>query len=365
MAWLLVLNSILFVATLTEYLICMKYITNHYDYKNEWFSVLLSLLFTPFYSCFFITSFSWQRAKSYFAPERRHVLKYPVFTGVLYTVETVFVFYALNTVTLSYYTILRSGFIIFNIPWFKFLLKKPVTRLYYASCAALVISHAFATGQYIVQYNGGGGGEDGGGGGGGGGTVVRNTVIIFVSCFLNSSYNNMIEYAMKLHGDTMSNIDFQVLFQATYFVLAAPWAIFYTAKHTPPITAGSMTMYFFIAFGLQLYMFNKIYILNSRESIIPANILLSGLDIIRRVIQLTYSFVWFNEPFDAVIGVSLLFLGLSGGLLLYQYIQDYRRSSGVDHRRMVEMDDTSTATATATENGYDGGDEKNMKEETV
>ena len=172
----------------------------------------------------------------------------------------------------------------------------------------------------------------------------------------------MIEYAMKIHGDTMSNIDFQVLFQATYFVLAAPWAIFYTAKHTPPITAGSMTMYFFIAFGLQLYMFNKIYILNSRESIIPANILLSGLDIIRRVIQLTYSFVWFNEPFDAVIGVSLVFLGLSGGLLLYQYIQDYRRSSGVDHRRMIELpevDDTST------ENGYDGGDEKNIKEESV
>jgi hypothetical protein len=183
---------------------------------------------------------------------------------------------------------------------------------------------------------------------------------------LNSSYNNIIEYAMKLHGDTMSNIDFQVMFQATYFILAAPWAVVYTVKHTPPVTMGSMTMYFFIAFGLQLYMFNKIYILNSRESIIPANILLSGLDIIRRVIQLTYSFVWFNEPFDAVIGVSLVFLGLSGGLLLYQYIQDYRRSSGVHHRRMIELPEVDdTATATATENGYDGGDEKNIKEESV
>jgi drug/metabolite transporter (DMT)-like permease len=352
MAWLLVLNSIFFVATLTEYLICMKYITNNYDYKNEWFNVLLSLVFTPFYGCLFIRNFSWQRAKAYFAPERRHVLKYPVFTGVLYTVETVFVFYALNTVTLSYYTILRSGFIIFNIPWFKYLLKKPVTRLYYASCAALVISHAFATGQYILQYN------NDGGGGGGGGTVLRNTVIIFASCFLNSAYNNIIEYAMKRHGDTMSNIDFQILFQATYFVLAVPWAVFYTAKHTPPVTAGAITMYFFIAFGLQLYMFNKIYILNSRESIIPANILLSGLDLVRRVIQLTYSFVWFNEPFDAVIGASLVFLGLSGGLLLYQYIQDYRRSSGVHHhRRMIELPEL--------DQGYEAGDEKNTKEEPV
>ena len=330
MTWLLVLNSIFFVATLTEYLICMKYITNHYDYKNEWFNVLLSLLFTPFYSCFFIRKFSWSQIKSYMAPERRHVLKYPICTGVLYTVETVFVFYALNTVTLSYYTILRSGFIIFNIPWFKFLLKKPVTRLYYASCAALVVSHVFAAGQYIFQYSGGSGGEQ---------NVIQNTVIIFVSCFLNSTYNNLIEYSMSRYGDTISNIDFQIMFQATYLVLAAPWAVFYTVKHTPPITAGSMTMYFFIAFGLQLYMFNKIYILNSRQSIIPANILLSGLDILRRIIQLTYSFVWFNEPFDSTIGVSLLFLGLSGGLLLYQYIRDYRRNIEGGHRIMVELSD--------------------------
>ncbi len=319
MTWLLVLHSVLFVGTLTEYLICMKYITNNYDYKNEWFNVLLSLVFTPFYSCFFVRNISWERAKAYItAPERRVALKYPILTGVLYTVETVFVFYALNTVTLSYYTILRSGFIIFNIPWFKYLLKKPVTRLYYASCAALVVSHGLAATQYLLQY------DDGGGDGGGGGGVVQNTAIIFVSCFLNSAYNNVIEYSMKIYGDVMSNTEFQVIFQATYFILAAPWAVFYTAKDAPPLDARAITMYFFIAFGLQLYMFNKIYILNNRESAIPANILLSGLDLVRRVIQLTYSFVWFNEPFDAVIGVSLVFLGASGGLLLYQYIRDYR-----------------------------------------
>ena len=356
MTWLLILHSVLFVATLTEYLICMKYITNNYEYKNEWFNVLLSLLFTPFYGCLFIRSFSWKRIReSYLAPERRAVLKYPVLTGVLYTVETVVVFYALRTVTLSYYTILRSGFIIFNIPWFRYLLKKPVSRLYYASCASLAVSHALAVGQYVYAYSADSadGGGAGGGGGGGGTDVIQNTVIIFVSCFLNSAYNNIIEYSMARHGDVISNIDFQIMFQATYFVLAAPWAVVYTVKHTPPVTAGAMTMYFFIAFGLQLYMFNKIYILNSRASIIPANILLSGLDLVRRIIQLTYSFVWFNEPFDPVIGVSLLFLGTSGGLLLYQYISDYyyRSSSSVSgsgsRRHHILEDDDAAAKETA------------------
>jgi len=268
------------------------------------------------------------------APERRHILQYPIITGVLYTVETVFVFYALRTVTLSYYTILRSGFIIFNIPWFRYLLKKPVTRLYYVSCGALVVSHALAVGQYVYAYSSGGGG---GGGDGGGGDVVKNTVIILVSCGLNSAYNNLIEYTMKRHGDVVSNIDFQIMFQLTYFALASPWAVVYTVKNAPPITSDSLIMYFFIAFGLQLYMFNKIYILNSPRSIIPANILLSGLDLIRRVIQLTYSFVCFKEPFDAMIGVSLVFLGVSAGLLLYQYIRDYQ--GAIDRHQVLHDGD--------------------------
>jgi len=286
----------------------MKYITNQYNYKNQWFNVLLSIVFTPFYGIFFIRN--WARIKGYFAPERRYILKYPIGTAVLYTVETVLIFYALNTVTLSYYTILRSGFILFNIPWFKYLLNKPVSRLYYAGCGLLVVSHAFAVGQYITYYASVGTGTD--------------TVIIIISCFLNSTYNNVIEYAMKRHSGVMTNIDFQIVFQTTYFVIAIPWTVLYTVEYSPPITVSAMIMYFFIAVGLQLYMFNKIYILNNKDSAIPANILLGGLDLVRRVIQLTYSFLCFNEPFDAVIGLSLVFLGLSGGVLLFQYIQDYR-----------------------------------------
>ena len=317
MAWNLIVNSIFFVLTLSEYLICMKYITNQYNYKNQWFNVLLSVIFTPFYSCLFFQN--WGRLKGYFAPEQRHILKYPVAAAALYTVETVLVFYALNTATLSYYTILRSGFIIFNIPWFKYLLKKPVTRLYYAGCGALVVSHGFAVAQYITHY------ADADAG------VGVNTIVILVSCGLNSAYNNLIEYAMTRHGSGgggITIVDFQILFQVSYFVIAVPWALIYTMEYTPPITTTTLTMYFFIAFGLQLYMFNKIYILNHKDTAIPANILLGGLDLVRRVIQLTYSFVFFNEPFDAMIGVSLVFLGLSGGLLLFQYIRDYRAGAG-------------------------------------
>jgi hypothetical protein len=333
MTWLVVLNSILFIATLSGYLICMKYITYTYEYRNEWFNVLLTLIFTPFYSCFFIRKFSLTRIRSYLTPERRIVLIYPIATGVLYTVETVLVFFVLNTVTLSYYTIMRSGFIIFNIPWFKYLLKKPVTRLYYASCAALFVSHVIVSSQYVFHYQSQSNAEDSRAQ-----NVVQNMIIISISCFLNSAYNNVIEYTMSKYGDIITNIDFQIIFQSTFFVIAAPWAVYYTTFNIPPLNSTSITMYVFIAFGLQLYMFNKIYILNNKRVEIPTNILLSGLDILRRVIQLTYSFVWFKEPFDAIIGISLLFLGLSGGLLLYQYVRDYMVNVNLQHLPMVEVE---------------------------
>jgi len=108
MNYLLLLHCFLFVITLSEYLICMKYINNAYNYKNEWFNMLLSVFFTPFYSFLFINDINRKKIKLYFLPENRNKLLFPIGTGILYTVETILLFYALNTITLSYYTVLRS-----------------------------------------------------------------------------------------------------------------------------------------------------------------------------------------------------------------------------------------------------------------
>jgi hypothetical protein len=114
----------------------MKYINNEYNYKNEqikkssfslrekldfyllslknkvfkteWFNMLLSIFFTPFYSVLFIKDINRKKIKTYFSSENRNKLLFPIGTGFLYTVETILLFYALNTITLSYYTVLRS-----------------------------------------------------------------------------------------------------------------------------------------------------------------------------------------------------------------------------------------------------------------
>jgi len=299
----------------------MKYINNEYHYKNEWFNMLLSVFFTPFYSILLIKDINRKKIRTYLLNENRIKLLFPIGTGILYTIETILLFYALNTITLSYYTILRSGFILFNIPWFKFLLYKKITNIYIFSCFFLVASHTIIIVNYLKSYP-----DDS--------NLAQNTIIILLSCFINSSYNNIIEYSVKKYK--IPNIDFQVIFQITYFILIIIASIYYTIQNLPPINMKSIFLYFLIAFGLQMYMFNKIFILNNRNDYIPANILLSSLDLLRRIIQLIFSFLFFNEPFDTSVILSLICLGISSLSLLFEYFKDHFMRK-IEHVELMEI----------------------------
>lgn len=316
---LLLLNCFLFVITLSEYLICMKYINYEYDYKNAWFNILLSVSLTPSYFILLIKDVNRNKLREYAKPENRIQLFYPFATGFLYTIETIMLFYALNTLTLSYYTILRSGFILFNIPFFKYLLHKKITAIYLSSCVLLVISHVVIITNYANTQPSA--------------SLPMNTLIIFVSCFLNATYNNVIEYSVKKYK--IPNIDFQIFFQITYFLFIIGPSIYYTVQDLPPIDGITMVLYALIALGLQMYMYNKIYILNNRNDFIPANILLSSLDLLRRIIQLLFSFLFFDDQFDRYVVISLLFLAGSSFLLLYQYFRDNRI---IRHVELEEVD---------------------------
>ena len=157
---------------------------------------------------------------------------------------------------------------------------------------------------------------------------------ILLSCFINSSYNNIIEYSVKKYR--IPNIDFQIIFQITYFALIIIGSIYYTMQNLPPIDGQTIFIYFLIALGLQMYMFNKIFILNNQNHYIPANILLSSLDLLRRIIQLIFSFLFFNEPFDVSIILSLVCLGISSLLLLLEYCKEHFMKK-IQHMELMEI----------------------------
>ncbi len=106
---------------------------------------------------------------------------------------------------------------------------------------------------------------------------------------MNSTYNNLIEYSIK-KKNVFTSVDYQIIFQITYFILIIIPSIYYTVLDPPPINITTLLLYFLIGGGLQMYMYNKIYILNTKNNYLPANILLSSLDLLRRIIQLLFSF---------------------------------------------------------------------------
>lgn len=320
----LIINSFLFVFTLSEYLICMKYINYTYDYKNTWFNILLNCLFTPFYLLFLFKKDNRNKVKNYLNKKNFKDLCYPIFNGILYTIETALLFYTINNLTLSYYTVLRTAFIIFNIPFFKYLLNKKITNIYLASCFFLIISYILLIYNYLTQNN-----NDNNK------LLISNTGIIFLTCFMNSTYNNLIEYSIK--KNVFTSVDYQIIFQITYFILIIIPSVYYTVLDPPPISGLTIFLYFLIGGGLQLYMYNKIYILNIKNNYLPANILLSGLDLLRRIIQLLFSFLFFNELFDTFIIISITFMGISSLLLLYQYLKDNNQDEYINHFELEEI----------------------------
>ena len=321
----LLINSFLFIFTLSEYLICLKFINYTYDYKNTWFNILLNCFFTPFYLLFLFKKVHREKVKTFLKKENLKNLCYPIFNGLLYTIETALLFYTINNLTLSYYTILRTGFIIFNIPFFKYLLNKKITNIYLVSCFFLVISYILLIYNYITQNNYINNDNK---------LLISNTVIIFLTCFMNSTYNNLIEYSIK--KSVFTSIDYQIIFQIKYFILIIIPSIYYTILDPPPINGLTIVLYFLIGGGLQLYMYNKIYILNIKNNYFPANILLSSLDLLRRIIQLLFSFLFFNELFDIFVIISILFMGLSSLLLLYQYVKNDKQDEYINHFELEE-----------------------------
>ena len=292
---LFITNCILYVVNLSSYLILIKYIETAFRYNNFWFSNLLSIALSPLYFIYLKRFFF--RIKQY-----RYSILFPMLAGGLYTIEAILLYYSINNITLSYYTILRSSFILWNVPFFICFLKKKVSYLYYVSCILLCISYSISIYYYIKLS-------------------AKNwqpTLAILSSCLINAIYNNLIEFSLKKYS--IPNMDYHVIFQLTYFILAIVPSVIYTFESPPPIEPGYiLIMYLLIAISIQFYIINKISILKTDSSIVPSNVLLSGLDLIRRIVLLLFSFLFFNEVLDTFLIIGLAFFSISSILLFIDY----------------------------------------------
>jgi hypothetical protein len=77
-----------------------------------------------------------------------------------------------------------------------------------------------------------------------------------------------------------------------------------------------------------MYGYNKFAILrDTSNGKIPSNVLMSGLDLIRRFILLVFSFLMFDEPLNIYIIISMTLFIISSILLFIDYIHPVKKKS--------------------------------------
>jgi drug/metabolite transporter (DMT)-like permease len=316
-SWVSILfHSIFYVINLSGYLILLKYIQTTYSYENFWYATLLSILLVPSYLLLFGVPAVRTRIKSY----SRMTIFFPFLAGFIYTVESLLIYYSINNLTLSYYTILRSSFVLWNIPFFIFFLKKQIRQLYYTGCLFLLVSYSIIMYEYLKNDI----------------NLWKSSFSVILSCLLNTLYNILIEYSVKKYS--IDHLDFQIIFQFSYFAFAIIPSVIMTIDRPPPITTHLIGVSLLISACLQFYFYNKIIILGINNQLVPSNVLLSGLDIIRRIALLLFSFLMFGDTINSSIIVSILFfLGASVCMFAEYFLPESSHKQQIKYDEMNEM----------------------------
>ena len=374
MGCILLLNSFFYILSSCIPIVGIKYVQYKYNYNNYWFNIFLTISLCPVYFLFLIKRDVRQRLYKY-----KKKLLFPIVVGILSTIETLLLYYSFQGTPLSLYIVLRSSTIIFNIPFFYYLLKIQITKIYLLNCFLLFVCYIMFLCIYGV-YN-----------------MIMYVVVLLIGCFISSTYNNLIEYSLKqknnddincsdhkctehnkctegtednkctedtmcIEGvkddtenkggelveivikDVMNEIirstdgdsdkdggdndkdskkilDYQIVFQIAYFtssIIPTSLGLSKSDSGVIPINTGLVIVYIAIGMLSQLSIYNRLQILKSSGI---SNILLCGLELIRRIIVLVFSFVVYMEEINTFIVVGIVLFIISSLLLLFEYVQ--------------------------------------------
>jgi hypothetical protein len=304
MNYILFINLILFIISSVGYLILFRFMDYKYQLNNFWFNNALTCILSPIYLLKIIINTKHRlNFKNAF---KNGSFKYILLAGSLYSIESILVYYCLISLSLFDYIIFRSSFIVWNIPLFKYFLKKKISYIYISAVIFLLIS------QLIL--------------------IIMNTnnfniyILLFSSCLISSIYNCLMEYTIKTYD--VDIYIYHTIFQMVYFTSSIGESIYYSSI---PIFSLELTIiYIFITIFTQYYCFSRLIILKIENTIVPANVLLAGLEFLRRIIIITFSCIFFKESYNIYSGILFC---LSSFMLFY----DYYRSVSIKHIELEEI----------------------------
>jgi hypothetical protein len=121
----------------------------------------------------------------------------------------------------------------------------------------------------------------------------------------------------------------------SYFLSAIIPSVIKTVENPPPCNLTVVAMSAFIAVSIQTYFYNKIKILENKNEYVPSNVLMSGLDLIRRIVLLLFAFTFFHDDFNELIIISIVFFIGSGICMLLEYVIPIAPNS----QKYIEMEE--------------------------
>ena len=315
MLYKLAIVCLVFLLSSNIYLINIKIITNIYNYTNFWWITLMTMSGIPIFTVISCVSPTGVSYKKYWT---QHIIRYPVCAGMLYSCESMLLYYSITYVPLSTYMILRSSFIIWNIPFIIFCIQLPISKYYIISVCLIVISIILIliSNNKLDNYH--------------------SCYIIIATGLLTASYNILLEKATKVYK--MSSFDIQYLFQLSFLIISIIPSIYYTILYPPPGDLFAIANYISIGLSIQIALYAKMYIMSVNiDAHVSNNVLYSSLEMMRRFSIIIISILSFNDTISNIYNwLGIVFYVISSGFLLYDYV-----STTINHTKHIQLQESS------------------------
>jgi uncharacterized membrane protein len=230
-----------------------------------------------------------------------NIYKYFAIPAVIHIIEEFVLNMVLMSIPLGLYIIGRTSGSIFNILYYKIVEKKDISTLNKIAITMVLISYIFMMVDLIslVDYK-----------------QVLNLFIVLLSGMTTTFYNVLAENQLKKVNNNKNNymVRSNTIFQLSCFISFVP-----ICGPFVKIDFSNFTYDFYIvcitsAFCAQIASINKYYIL---DNVNQSSLLISGLDLARRVLMFILTISLLNESYSIFDTIGYILVLIASIMMIY------------------------------------------------
>jgi len=318
-------HSIFYIGTCMFLTIGEKINEIYYQYNNYWIIIFYIYVLFPINIFIFCLKYSLEDLINLI--KTGNLIKRMSVYSIIYTIETVLLYWALINIPLSIYIIGRTLNAYFNIPFSLWYLHKKVTILYYIGLIILIGCYVLLGLNYnkysIDIYS------------------VISIIIVFISGFTTALYSNLIEKHLSEFTDDRLKIQLfcQIMNNIYGFIIFVPISFGFCLNNNSfnNIFIPNLT-YLLVGLSYQIYFLFKIFILGYKDY--AGSQIIASLDLIRRVLTNIISYSILNEYYNNEIIGANIFMIISGLFLILSQKNNkkYNSLNNIDNDIYIEIE---------------------------